>query len=173
MPNISQFIHGKCLQLLFSPKGSVEGVLLKMRGAVVQVSVPGDQSVALAQAAIPGRQLRLLALPDQPSKTDHSTHKVFKFQSFADATGAAISPSEGEPDRISMKGVVTALHYARHGEANGVILDTGAFIHLRPHGMVSTDLDIGSKVNATGTLRMTMLGTRMLEAHRVNNVDIA
>ena len=54
-----------------------------------------------------------------------------------------------------------------------MILETGEFIHLRPQGMVAAGLDIGSKVNAVGELRMTVLGTRMLEAHRVNRVDLA
>ena len=66
-----------------------------------------------------------------------------------------------------------AWHFARHGEPNGVILGTGEFIHLRPHGMVAAGLDVGSKVNAVGELRMTVLGTRMLEARRVNRVDLA
>lgn len=54
-----------------------------------------------------------------------------------------------------------------------MILDTGEFIHLRPHGMVVAGLGIGSKVNAIGELRMTVLGTRILEARRVNRVDLA
>ena len=54
-----------------------------------------------------------------------------------------------------------------------MILETGEFIHLRPHGMMEVNLDIGSKVNAVGELHMTVLGTRMLEARRVNRVDLA
>ena len=52
------------------------------------------------------------------------------------------------------------------------VLETGEFIHLRPHGMAAVGLDIGSKVNAQGTLHTTVLGTRMLEAQRVNRVDL-
>ena len=39
MTKHSEFIHGTCQQLLFSPKGGVEGALVKVRGSVVQVSV--------------------------------------------------------------------------------------------------------------------------------------
>ena len=60
-----------------------------------------------------------------------------------------------------------------HGEPNGMILESGESIHLRPHGMTAAGLDIGSKVTAVGDLRMTALGTRMLEAHRVNRIDLA
>lgn len=53
-----------------------------------------------------------------------------------------------------------------------MILETGEFVHLCPHGMRATELEVGSKVNATGTTRMTVLGTILLEANRVNQVEI-
>ena len=118
-------------------------------------------------------ELRVLAVPDHSPKAAEGAHPVFKFESFADVAGQAIKAPDGEPGETTIKGVVQAWHFARHGEPNGVILETGEFIHLRPHGMVAAGLDIGSKVNAVGELRMTVLGTRMLEAHRVNRVDLA
>lgn len=51
--------------------------------------------------------------------------------------------------------------------------DPGEFIDLRPHGMVAADMDIGPKVNAIGEMCMTVLRTCMLEARRVNSVDLA
>jgi hypothetical protein len=117
--------------------------------------------------------LRVLATPDHSSKTADGAHPVFKFDSFADVAGQAIEAPDGDAGPTTIKGVVQALHFARHGEPNGVILETGDFIHLRQHGMAAVGLDIGSKVSAQGTLRMTVLGTRMLEAHRVNRVDLA
>ena len=173
MSKHSEFIHGTCQQLLFSPKGGIEGALLKMKGRVLQVSVPPDQGAALAQMTGPGRQLRVLAVADHSPKTREGAHPVFKFEVFADAAGQAVEGPGKEAGPTTIKGVVAAWHYARHGEANGVILETGEFIHLRPPGMVATGLDIGSKVTASGDLRLTVLGTRMLEAHRVNRVDLA
>jgi hypothetical protein len=172
MAKHTEFVHGTCQQLLFSPKGGVEGALVKMKGAVVQVSVPHDQGAALLQMTRPGRPLRVLAVADHSPKTADGAHPVFKFESFADAAGQAIDGPDMAPGHTTVKGVVGALHFARHGEPNGVILETGEFIHLRPHGMVAAGLDIGSRVNAVGDLRMTVLGTRMLEAHRVNRVDL-
>ncbi len=167
-----EFIHGTCQQLLFSPQGDIEGALVKMKGSVVQVSVPADQGLALSQATGPGRQLRVLAVADHSPKTAQGAHPVFKFASFADVTGTPIAGPDGEPGETTIQGVVGAWHYALHGEPNGVMLETGEFIHLRPHGVVAAGLDIGSKVKAVGELRMTVLGTRMLEAHRVNRVDL-
>lgn len=54
-----------------------------------------------------------------------------------------------------------------------MILETVEFIHLRSYGMVAASLDIGSKVNAVGELRMTLLGAHMLETNRANRVDLA
>jgi hypothetical protein len=44
---------------------------------------------------------------------------------------------------------------------------------MRPHGMAQVGLDVGSRVNAVGRARMTILGTRMLEAHQVNRMVFA
>jgi hypothetical protein len=172
MSTHTEFIHGTCEQLLFSPKGGIEGALVKMKGAVVQVSVSPDKGAALAQVAGPGRRLRVLATPDDSPKTAAGAHPVFKFESFADVSGQAIKLVHEDPEQTTIKGLVGSWHFARHGEPNGVILETGEFIHLRPHGMAAAGLDIGSKVNAVGNLRMTVLGTRMLEARRINRIDL-
>ena len=115
----------------------------------------------------------MLAVPDHSPKSAEGSHPVFKFESFADVAGQPIKAPDGEPGEATTKGVVQAWYFARHGEPNGVILETSEFIHLRPHGMVVAGLDIGSKVNAMGELRMTVLGMRRLEALRVNRVDLA
>ncbi len=167
-----ELIQGTCLQWLFSPKGGIEGALLKVKGVVVQVSVPPDLGPALMQATGPGRRLRMLAVADHSPKTAQGAHPVYKFESLADATGQALAMPEADASQSTLKGVVAAWHYARHGEPNGVILETGEFVHMRPHGMAATGLDIGSKVTAVGEVRMTVLGTRMLEAHRVNRIDL-
>ncbi len=60
-----------------------------------------------------------------------------------------------------------------HGQPNGVILETGEFIHLRPHGMTEAKLKVGSRVNAVGEIKMTVLGTRLLEARQINRIDLA
>ncbi len=115
----------------------------------------------------------MLAVPDHSPKTAAGAHAVFKFESFADVAGQTIAGPDAGSGQATIKGIVKAWHFARHGEPNGVILGNGDFIHLRPHGMAAAGLDIGSKVTAVGDLRMTAIGTRMLEAHRVNRRDLA
>ena len=67
---------------------------------------------------------------------------------------------------------VSRVHYAKHGEPNDVVLASGEFIHLCPHGVAAIGLEVSAKVSAQGELRMTILGTRMLEAHHANCSDI-
>jgi len=78
-----------------------------------------------------------------------------------------------DPANTLIKGIVAELHYARHGQPNGVVLETGEFIHMRPHGMAQVGLGVGAKVSAVGEVCMTVLGTRMLEARSVNRMDLA
>ena len=65
----SELISGTCQQLLFSPKGGIEGALVKVKGAVVQVSMHPDTGAALARSIGPGKRLRVLAVADHSPKT--------------------------------------------------------------------------------------------------------
>lgn len=80
----------------------------------------------------------------------------------------AATPRTPTPGALSRR--VTTL---RHGQPNGVVLETGGFFHMRPHGMTQVGLGIGAKVSAVGGLLMTVLGTRLLEARQVNRVELA
>ena len=172
MAKIPELISGVCRQWLFSPKGEIEGVLLAIKGAVVQVSVNPAAGLVLTRATALGKRLRLLATADHSPKTAHAAHPVYKFNSFADAAGQAIEAPGADPAKAVLKGVVAALHFARHGEPNGVVLESGEFIHLRPHGMALLGLGVGAEVRAVGELRLTALGQPMLEARQVNRIVI-
>jgi hypothetical protein len=170
MAQATELISGTCQRFLFSPKGGIEGVLVKVKGAIVQVTVDPALGTELLRNKGPGKRLRLLAVADKSPKSKGAAHPVLRFEAFADAAGLAIEAAG--PDRVTIKGVVAALHYARHGEANGVILEGGEFIHLRPQGMAQLGLEVGSSVNAVGEVRDTVLGTRMLEARQVNRIEL-
>ena len=172
MPTLNELISGTCQQLLFSPKGGVEGALIKAKGAVLQLLMPPDTGAAFARSTGPGKRLRVLARADHSPKTNDSAHPVYQFEAFADVQGLALDLPGNDPANTTIKGVVGALHYARHGQPNGVVLETGEFIHMRPHGMAQIGLGVGAKITAVGELRMTVLGTRMLEARAVNRVEL-
>ena len=169
MTKRTELLSGTCQHLLFSPKGAIEGLLLTKRGMTVQVSMATDVAGSLLKKIGPGKRLRLLVSLDRSPRTAEAAHPVYEFVGLADASGQEIPPADG---LTSIKGVVARIHFARHGQPNGVVLKTGEFIHLRPHGMAATNLDVGSKVVATGEVRTTVLGTRMLEAHHANGYDI-
>lgn len=172
MTKKSKFINGTCQQLLFSPKGGIEGALVKEQGAVLQVTAHPDIGALFARATGRGKRLRVLAVADHSPKTVDGVHPVYQFESFADTAGKAIKLPHADSGNTTIKGDVAELHFARHGQPSGVILKTGEFIHLRPQGMSQTKLAVGSKVNAVGEVRMTVLNTRLLEAHEVNGIDL-
>jgi hypothetical protein len=148
MPHDSTFqtLSGQLRQILFSPKGSLEGLLIEVDESPVK------------------------ALRDHSPKTKHGVHPVYQLQSITKIGGRACTPKDGED--ISIRGVVTAIHYAKHGEPNGVILEAGEFVHTRPDGMKRLKLKIGSKVTVHGETRMTVLGTPLIEAREVNSVTL-
>lgn len=168
----AELLSGTCQYLLFSPKGGVEGVSMQVQGKTVQISMPPDIGAAMAQKTGPGKRLRVLATADHSSKTAEGAHPVYQFESLADAAGQATEWPGEQGGLTSMKGTVARIHYAKHGQPNGVVLESGEFIHLRPHGMAAIGVGVGAKVSAQGELRMTVLGTRMIEARHANGYDI-
>ena len=65
------------------------------------------------------------------------------------------------------------LNFARHGEANGVVLDSGHFIHTKPDGMAKLKLEVGDRVEADGEARPLSTGTgQVVEASVVNGKPV-
>jgi hypothetical protein len=172
MPHESkaQTVTGQLQQLLFSPKGGLEGLLITVRSKPVQVSMPPATADVGALSRALGRSIEVKAVPDHSPKTKEGAHPVFKLSSITKLAGKPFKSNAEDHDRVS--GVVALIHYARHGEPNGVILESGEFVHTRPHGMKKLKLSVGSTVVAHGERRMTVLGTSLIEAHRVNRVTI-
>lgn len=172
MQSAPELLSGTCRQFLFSPKGDVEGLLLTMKGRTVQVSMTAEVGAAMSRSTAPDKRLRLIGVPDHSPKTGDATHPVYQFESLADSAGNPVDGPNTEPGEGALKGVVAALHFARHGQPNGVVLDSGAFIHTGPRGMEAAALRVGSKVRAVGEIGMTILGTPMMEARQVNGIDL-
>lgn len=83
---------------------------------------------------------------------------MFKFESFADSEGYAVESLSEDEGNVTGNGVVSTIHFARHGQQNGVVFESGEFVHMRPHGMQRLQLVISGKVTAIGAVRMTVLG---------------
>jgi hypothetical protein len=160
---------GSLRRLLFSPKGAIEGLLMTVSSKLIQVSMEPDAASANELAATLGSEIEVKASADHSAKTKDGAHPVYKLNAITRIAGKPFK-SNGSPHTI--RGIVAAVHYAKHGEPNGVILESGEFIHTRPDGMRQLKLRVGSKVIARGDLRTTVLGTPLIEAREVNRVRL-
>ncbi|CAN5457876.1 hypothetical protein BH09PSE6_BH09PSE6_03640 [soil metagenome] len=156
--------------LVFSPRGEVEGFLVTHQGAVSQLVFDrhDEESPSLIRSLILGQKLKLKARPAEPSDKGPSEHAVFDFSELISIDGAPAMHSEADGDD-GYEGIVVRLNYARHGAANGVILDTGDFVHLKPEGMSRLRLKVGDKVRAHGDATQLVTGDGWaVEAQTVN-----
>jgi hypothetical protein len=69
-------------------------------------------------------------------------------------------------------GIVKQINYARHGEPNGAILETGEFVHMKPDGARAVDLKVGQKLTVEGEVRTSPAGHTVIEATLVNGIEI-
>jgi hypothetical protein len=166
-------LSGTLTQVLLSPKGGIEGLLLSIRGKQVQISTAPGAVDEYADVLVAGVRVVAMAIADHSPKTKGGNHPVFKVKQLTRIGRKVLRESTHGAGPMVLKGVVAALHYARHGEPNGVVLDSGDVVHLRPHGMKKSGLKIGANVVANGERRMTVLGTTLLEAREINRVKIA
>jgi hypothetical protein len=165
----SEHLCGLLQQLLFSPKGGIEGMMLRVDSRIVQVSMRHDEADAKTLQQAVGQPIELKASVDDSPKARGGTHAVYQLRAIKMLDGKSVPP-KGAAHAIS--GVVASIHYAKHGEPNGVVLESGEFIHTRPPGMKKLKLELGAKVTAKGELRMTILGTPLMEAHQINRVTL-
>ena len=180
-------VQGTVKAINFAPKGEVDGMLLEVGGKVVQVNIGHDQGEGLA--GLIGQPIGLTVGPE-PAVAKHGKgeHPVHKFIAFRGEGGPKPGPAgdgpkppghgpkhdhghgHGEPAEV--KGTVARLNYAKHGEANGVVLDGGEFVHLKPDGMKLAGLAVGQAVSARGKATPRHDGGRAIEAEVVNGVDL-
>ena len=83
-----------------------------------------------------------------------------------------IFSDKGDGDIATVQGVVKRINYTRHGEANGVVLESGDFVHLKPAGMKRVALKVGDHVSAEGPAALMPLGQQVVEAETVNGSSI-
>jgi hypothetical protein len=130
-PNGAQQLTGQVVSFNISPKGHVEGALLDVDGATIQVNFSKHEAESLARSLKVGAVASLNA----ELETDEYDHPVY----------IAHGGSEGP-----VRGSIVRLNYALHGEVNGFHLDDGTFVHLKPEGAAEFGPKIGEVVSATG-----------------------
>ena len=154
-----------------SPKGSYEGLLLESEQQVVQVNFPHEWSSAVAELASPGT---LVKVEVEPRETrGHAAHSVHNLITLSNQEGDTFPTAEpkGRGSR-KFSGIVERLNYALHGEVNGAVLNTGDFLHVKPHGAAALQLAVGMKVTGLGPGKPMMEGRWVIEATEVNGVRL-
>jgi hypothetical protein len=168
----AEHLNGVVQAYNFSPKGGVEGLLLTEGYRTIQVNIPPDASLMATHAAAVGQAVQVTASPEGHEVPD-AEHPVYRLISFepSNGTGSAVDepPHEGI---VSVEGTVSRFNYARHGEPNGVVLDNGDFLHLKPDGMKKVGLRVGQEVAAEGRARPMALRRRVIDVEVVDGVAL-
>lgn len=168
-------LDGQFVHLIYSPKGGIEGALLQVDGEPLQLVFEGhdDPAGALFAALNPGQAVSAEAWPEPPSPKGKAQHAVCRFERLLAVDGRKPAKPQAGPLAGGFSGVVVRLNFARHGEANGVVLDSGHFIHTKPDGMARLKLKVGDTVRADGEARpLAVGGGWVVEATEVNGKGV-
>ncbi len=147
--------------------------MLHSEGQTVQVNVSPDVGFAVVRGI--GQNVEATVEPDSNSvKRGKGDHPVYSLVTLTGTDGKPlIHAGAGGAEMATVQGIVKRINYARHGAANGVVLESGDFIHLKPEGMKNIGLKVGDKVTAQGTASLMPLGQQVIEAETVNGVAVA
>jgi hypothetical protein len=156
----------------FSAKGGIEGFLLHSEGQTVQVNVTRDVGFAVVRGIGQNVEATVEAEP-ATAKQKNAQHPVYNLVTLHGADGKVlIFAGDGNGEIATVQGIVKRINYARNGEANGVVLESGDFVHLKPAGMKRVDLKVGDPLTAEGKSALMPLGQRVIDAKTVNSVDV-
>jgi len=168
-------IEGSFERIIFSPDGAVEGALIEIHGTTAQLVVDKhDEATGAQLRAIRARQkIVALASLSEPSDKGPSDHPVYTLSKLRSVDGAKPVRAAAAPLKAGYVGSVAAFNYAKHGEKNGVVLDTGDFIHLKPEGFAKLGLKVGDRVEADGDAWPLSTGRGyVVEASTVNGKPV-
>ncbi len=160
---------------IYSPKGSIEGALLHAGHDTLQIVFephggPGADAFAGLRA---GASVAVEVRREPPSATGAAPHRVYRFERLVSVDGKKPAAATEHKGSAPFTGIVVRLNFARHGEANGVVLDNGDFIHTKPDGMAQLRLEVGDRVEADGEARPLIGGVgRVVEATVVNGKPV-
>lgn len=172
-PPRAKTLAGTFQHLIYSPRGDVEGVLIQVGGEPVQLVFEhhGDPAAGPFTALAVDDEVSVKALAEPPDDKPRGDHAVYRFERLVSVNGR--KPAAPAADEAPFRGTVVRLNFARHGEPNGVVLDSGHFIHTRPHGMAQLGLAVGDMVQADGPARpLSTGGGQVVEAVTVNGVAV-
>ncbi|HSU32635.1 MAG TPA: hypothetical protein VLJ11_15485 [Bryobacteraceae bacterium] len=161
-------IEGVVEYLNFSPKGSYEALLLKAGKQRVQINFPPEFSEQLGNGVKNGD--RVTAEVEDYDDARKGQHPVYWLLSLAGQKGLHIGSASGS----LIKGKVDRINFAKHGEPNGALLDSGYFVHLKPGGARAVDLKVGQVLEVQGRTKPAAHSPyQVIEADVVNGIDLS
>ena len=164
-------LAGRLRHPIYSPKGDLEGLFVDVEDVAVQFVVAHGASEAIADYR-PGQSIVLEGQSAPPSPKGDAEHEVYLLHRVVSIDGRELG--SGQAEDAAARGTVVRFNYARHGAPNGVVLDTGDFVHTRPEGFESLGFEIGMHVEAHGESRPLRDGLgRVVEASIVNGIAVA
>jgi len=169
-----QSIEGKFQHVFYSPKGKIDGMLMDVEGEAVQVVFDrhDNDSPNAFLSFKPGKLMVVKVTTKSPAIKGVRAHLIYKFIQLVSVAGRKPDKHKSA-NNGACSGNVAYFNYARHGEANGMVLDSGDFIHLNPAAFSMLSLKVGDKVRANGKAHGLHSGTGMiLQATRLNGKNV-
>ena len=166
-------IKGTFTQVVHSPKGGVEGLLMESDGEFVQFVLAKDDgaNTALVTSLSVGQRLTIAGELAEPSDKGEGTHAVRSLDKIIAVDGRAPRKTSAAADGYS--GTIVRFNYARHGAPNGYVLDSGDFIHVKPGGFTKLGLKVGDVLVADGDAHFLATGGGWaVEAVTVNRKSV-
>lgn len=161
-------LEGVVEYLNFSPKGSYEALLLKTGKQRVQINFPPEFSEQFAKSVRNGD--RVTAEVEDYDDARQGQHPVYWLLSLVGQKGVQIGSVAGS----AIKGKVDRINFAKHGEPNGALLDSGHFVHLKPGGARAIDLKLGQTLEVQGRSKPSAHSPyQVVEADVVNGIDLS
>lgn len=166
-------VEGTFQHLVYSPKGTVEGLVIETDGAPAQFVCDGHDPAASAglDKLKAGQAVVIEGTVAEPSPKGKPAHEVYQLERLVSVDGKPVAPAHKPAD---VSGTVVRFNYAKHGAPNGVVLDSGDFVHTKPDGLERLGLKLGDTVKAEGDARPLAGGAgRVVEARTVNGKPVA
>ncbi len=172
--NAIQALKGQILSFNLSPKGVPEGIILQLADTMVQVNFDSEIAGQLTQIVSEGHSVVVEARRDADVHADaaNPVFSLLKLSLGDDPKSVLVADGAAETD-VVVTGKILRLNHARRGEVNGAILDSGEFVHLRPHGVHAVGgLAVGETIEVRGDVRPGWSGHRVIEARSANGIEI-
>ncbi len=165
-------VEGQFQHVIYSPKGAIEGFIIHTDDTPTQFVIDSqDSSVTEQIAKLRKNQILVVeGIAAAPSPKGEAEHTVYQFERIASIAGRPVPPVH-TPQKV--KGTVVRFNHAKHGERNGLVLDTGDFIHTKPDGLAGLHIEIGDMVEAEGDAkRLAGRDGYVIEARTLNGKPV-